>query len=125
MSSIHFTTTLGDVNNSINISLQLHENTHQPNYPLNIRTNTHPTYNQPSEMSPAENKDTTRVAAGLKAAINNPNVSEEAKDNAEQKLHQLGATSITQSNPNTVSNDEHKNRVLGMLHSSIHALYKY
>ncbi|KIJ19005.1 hypothetical protein PAXINDRAFT_8363 [Paxillus involutus ATCC 200175] len=34
-------------------------------------------------------KDSSRVAAGLKAAIHNPNVSEEAKEHAKQKLREL------------------------------------
>ncbi|KAG8213794.1 HbrB-like-domain-containing protein [Butyriboletus roseoflavus] len=35
-------------------------------------------------------KDTTRVAAGLKAAIRNPNVSAEAKKHAKEKLKEMG-----------------------------------
>ncbi|KAH7888455.1 Conidiation protein 6-domain-containing protein [Phlebopus sp. FC_14] len=35
-------------------------------------------------------KDTARVAAGLKAAIHNPHVSEEAKQNAMSKLREMG-----------------------------------
>ncbi|KAF8896595.1 hypothetical protein BD779DRAFT_1668356 [Infundibulicybe gibba] len=34
-------------------------------------------------------KDPARVAAGLKAAIHNPNVSEEAKDRAAQRLEEM------------------------------------
>ncbi|KAK0511880.1 hypothetical protein JMJ35_005730 [Cladonia borealis] len=37
-----------------------------------------------------EGKDPNAVAGGLKAAVNNPNVSEEAKINAEERLHELG-----------------------------------
>ncbi|KAG1715737.1 hypothetical protein ID866_1405 [Astraeus odoratus] len=36
------------------------------------------------------NKDATRVAAGLKAAIHNPNVSEEAKEHAMARLKEMG-----------------------------------
>ncbi|KIJ67543.1 hypothetical protein HYDPIDRAFT_166106 [Hydnomerulius pinastri MD-312] len=35
-------------------------------------------------------KDSARVAAGLKAAIHNPNVSEEAKEHAMSKLREMG-----------------------------------
>ena len=35
-------------------------------------------------------KDPNRVAAGLKAAVHNPRVSEEAKESATQRLHKMG-----------------------------------
>ncbi|KAI6038480.1 Conidiation protein 6-domain-containing protein [Pisolithus marmoratus] len=35
-------------------------------------------------------KDTTRVIAGLKAAIHNPHVSEEAKEHAMERLREMG-----------------------------------
>ncbi|KAF9222659.1 hypothetical protein BS17DRAFT_175596 [Gyrodon lividus] len=35
-------------------------------------------------------KDSARVAAGLKAAIHNPNVSQEAKGHAKEKLREMG-----------------------------------
>ncbi len=54
-------------------------------------------------------KDATRVAAGLKAAINNPNVSEEAKDRAADKLDNLGGHSTS---THTQSGAD-SNRVLG------------
>ncbi|KAL1745347.1 Conidiation protein 6-domain-containing protein, partial [Schizophyllum fasciatum] len=38
-----------------------------------------------------EDKNPERVAAGLKASINNPNVSEEAKKSASERLAQMGA----------------------------------
>ncbi|TRM70330.1 Conidiation protein 6-domain-containing protein [Schizophyllum amplum] len=40
-------------------------------------------------MSQGKNPD--RVAAGLKATINNPNVGEEAKDSASERLREMGA----------------------------------
>ncbi|VDC06279.1 unnamed protein product [Peniophora sp. CBMAI 1063] len=40
-------------------------------------------------MSTLDGKDPTRVAAGLKAAMHNPNVSAEAKDNAAQRLEEI------------------------------------
>ena len=40
-------------------------------------------------MSSIDSKDPTRVAAGLKAAMNNPSVSTEAKDNAAQRLEEI------------------------------------
>lgn len=36
-----------------------------------------------------DNKDINRVAGGLKAAIHNPNVSEAAKDHAQERLDQI------------------------------------
>lgn len=41
-------------------------------------------------MSSLDGKDPTRVAAGLKAAMHNPNVSAEAKDSAAQRLEEIG-----------------------------------
>ncbi|KAG2001552.1 hypothetical protein CC2G_006689 [Coprinopsis cinerea AmutBmut pab1-1] len=35
---------------------------------------------------PVQSKNAGNVAGGLKASINNPNVSEQAKDNARQRL---------------------------------------
>lgn len=35
-------------------------------------------------------KDETRVAAGLKAAVHNPHVSEEAKERSAERLHDMG-----------------------------------
>jgi Conidiation protein 6 len=53
-------------------------------------------------------KDAGRVAAGLKAAIRNPNVSDEAKDRAAERLQNLGSETAT-------TDSTHDNRVLGML----------
>ncbi|KAJ7198456.1 hypothetical protein GGX14DRAFT_665545 [Mycena pura] len=38
-----------------------------------------------------ENKDPTRVAAGLKSALARPNVSDEAKERAEERLKEMNA----------------------------------
>ena len=38
-----------------------------------------------------EGKNPGRVAAGLKASIHNPNVSDEAKQSATERLHDMGA----------------------------------
>ncbi|KAG2153665.1 Conidiation protein 6-domain-containing protein [Suillus bovinus] len=47
-------------------------------------------------QEPAEHtKDTARVVAGLKAAVHNPNVSEEAKENAMKRLEEMGQVSRT------------------------------
>jgi hypothetical protein len=54
-------------------------------------------------------KDTTRVAAGLKAAIHNPNISAEAKQQAAEKLQNLTCTAGTAATSTT----EHNNRVFG------------
>jgi hypothetical protein len=56
-----------------------------------------------------EHKDPGRVAAGLKAAIHNPNVSEEAKERAAEKLEKLPGN--TDSGHST--GDQDTNRVLG------------
>jgi hypothetical protein len=50
-------------------------------------------------------KDTTRVAAGLKAAINNPNVSGEAKERAAEQLENMEGHFQT--------SGQESNRVLG------------
>ena len=49
---------------------------------------------------------TTRVAAGYKAALNNDNVSAEAKANAARRLEELGADGSAPA-------VQHENRVLG------------
>ncbi|KAJ7470853.1 Conidiation protein 6-domain-containing protein [Mycena latifolia] len=41
----------------------------------------------------SDNKDPVRVAAGLKATLHRDNVSDEAKQNAEERLKEMGATS--------------------------------
>ncbi|KAG6897509.1 hypothetical protein C0992_000939 [Termitomyces sp. T32_za158] len=40
----------------------------------------------------SQNKDTLRVAAGLKATVHNPKVSDEAKASANERLHQMGTS---------------------------------
>jgi hypothetical protein len=52
-------------------------------------------------------KDTTRVAAGLKAAVNNPNVSGEAKERAAEQLENMEGHSQTS------ASGQESNRVLG------------
>lgn len=49
----------------------------------------------------------TRVAAGYKAALHNPNVSAEAKTNAARRLEELEPTQ------QIGTEDEHEHRVLG------------
>ncbi|KAI0790704.1 Conidiation protein 6-domain-containing protein [Abortiporus biennis] len=59
-------------------------------------------------------KDPSRVAAGLKATIHNPNVSSEAKERAEQKLGEMGETQPTTGSTRRMStSSDHDNRVLG------------
>lgn len=53
-------------------------------------------------------KNPERVAAGLKAAIHNPNVSEEAKEQAAAQLKNMGTEVDTQ------KGGHESNRVLGM-----------
>lgn len=54
-----------------------------------------------------EQKDPERVAAGLKAAVHNPNVSDEAKSNAKQRLNEITAEV-------EVENTTHDHHKLGM-----------
>jgi hypothetical protein len=56
-------------------------------------------------------KNPERVAAGLKASINNPHVSQEAKAHAAERLHELGEGDKGKAN----SAGAESNRVLGML----------
>ena len=53
-------------------------------------------------MFTATHKDPVHVAAGLKAALHNDNVSDEAKENAAHRLQDM-----------TDVQDEHTNRSLG------------
>ncbi|KAI0373572.1 hypothetical protein BV20DRAFT_962780 [Pilatotrama ljubarskyi] len=73
--------------------------------------------------------DEKRVAAGLKAAIHNPNVSEEAKERAQERLENMGASVDTGSRGNnngsypTGTTDEtgrETNRVLGGYKATLH-----
>lgn len=57
-------------------------------------------------------KNPERVAAGLKAAIHNPNVGEDAKERAAERLEHMGAETTT-GTTTTESTDVHDNRVLG------------
>ncbi|KAF4577032.1 hypothetical protein EYR36_005019 [Pleurotus pulmonarius] len=47
-------------------------------------------------------KNPVNVAGGLKAAIHNPNVSEEAKERAAERLHEMGADGESQSTPQNI-----------------------
>lgn len=70
-----------------------------------------------------------RVAAGLKASIHNPNVSEEAKERAQERLETMGTSVETTSRaPGTSypvgSTDEaghETNRVLGGYKATLHS----
>ncbi|PFH51997.1 hypothetical protein AMATHDRAFT_2486 [Amanita thiersii Skay4041] len=42
-------------------------------------------------MSDTESKNPQRVAGGLKAAMHNPNTSDEAKQSAQERLQEMGA----------------------------------
>lgn len=76
----------------------------------------------------AEDKDPTRVLAGLKAAAHNPRVSEEAKHDAQQRIAQLEGQTAEASpashshdtrghgahpTPSTSGDTEHDHRVAG------------
>ncbi|KAI0666711.1 hypothetical protein C8Q78DRAFT_994779 [Trametes maxima] len=72
--------------------------------------------------------DERRVAAGLKAAIHNPNVSEEAKERAQERLQGMGTTTSATQERDTGSypvgsTDEaghETNRVLGGYKATLH-----
>ncbi|KIP08301.1 hypothetical protein PHLGIDRAFT_127122 [Phlebiopsis gigantea 11061_1 CR5-6] len=65
-------------------------------------------------MSSTEHKNPERVAAGLKAAIHNPNVSEEAKERAADRLDHIGEkTTTTHNTTGHHQGDRDTNRVLG------------
>ena len=52
--------------------------------------------------SPAEHQN--HVAGGYKATLHNPNVSEDAKDRAQQKLQEMGRSENDQPIPNDEKN---------------------
>ncbi len=54
-----------------------------------------------------QQKDTAHVVAGLKGAINNPNVSDEAKAQASTRLQEIAGQT------QEVGGSEHTNRMLG------------
>lgn len=60
----------------------------------------------------AVGKNPERVAAGLKAAIHNPNVGEDAKERAAERLEHMDVETTT-ATTTTESTDIHDNRVLG------------
>ena len=69
-----------------------------------------------------------RVAAGLKAAIHNPNVSDAARERAQERLEQFGAASETGDNSTyaagaTDANGHEVNRVLGGYKATLHSTY--
>ncbi|EED83058.1 predicted protein, partial [Postia placenta Mad-698-R] len=63
-------------------------------------------------------KNPGRVAAGLKAAINNPIVSEEAKERASDRLENLGDE--VERVPDYSASDQDTNRVLGGYKATLH-----
>ena len=70
-----------------------------------------------------------RVAAGLKAAIHNPNVSAEAKERAQERLDDMGLTGPSQNTHQQGSHPAHSvdgsghetNRVLGGYKATLHS----
>ncbi|EKM54064.1 uncharacterized protein PHACADRAFT_185049 [Phanerochaete carnosa HHB-10118-sp] len=65
-------------------------------------------------VSTTDNKNPERVAAGLKATMHNPNVSEEAKHHAAERLEQMGSgTGTHRGESGSHSSTQDKNRVLG------------
>nr|VWP01262.1 Protein kinase domain-containing protein [Ganoderma boninense] len=74
----------------------------------------------------AAQHDEKRVAAGLKAAIHNPNVSEEARKSAQERLEQMGehdtaAPSAGRAHHAPATGTQHEsNRVLGGYKATLH-----
>lgn len=64
-------------------------------------------------------KDSARVAAGLKAAMHNPNVSSEAKEQAARKLQDLAGGGGGSTETETSA---HQNRVLGGFQATLHSM---
>ncbi|KAI0915819.1 hypothetical protein AcW1_003685 [Taiwanofungus camphoratus] len=64
-------------------------------------------------MATYEGKNPNRVAAGLKASLQNPNVSEEAKERAADRLESLTATDEAGNTSKYSSTRQEDNRVLG------------
>ncbi|KAI0063527.1 hypothetical protein BV25DRAFT_1915035 [Artomyces pyxidatus] len=63
----------------------------------------------------SESKNATRVAAGLKATLHNPNVSEGAKKSAQDRLEQMGAIEPQSGTAKAAAEpgESHDTRVLG------------
>ncbi|PCH43485.1 hypothetical protein WOLCODRAFT_75967 [Wolfiporia cocos MD-104 SS10] len=64
-------------------------------------------------MRVTSGKNPTRVAAGLKATLNNPHVSTEARERAAHRLEDLLSSESVQRAPSTTAPDHETNRVLG------------
>lgn len=74
-------------------------------------------------LAPAD----TRVAAGLKAAIHNPHVSEQAKERAQDRLENINASIPTERDSTfpvgtTDPNGHELNRVLGGYKATLHSM---
>ncbi|KAH6910647.1 Conidiation protein 6-domain-containing protein [Coprinopsis sp. MPI-PUGE-AT-0042] len=72
----------------------------------------------------SSDKNTGNVIGGLKAAINNPRVSEEAKEHDRERLREMGeevegtttsssTTTRSRTDHSSTGDQEHENRVLG------------
>ncbi|KIY71739.1 hypothetical protein CYLTODRAFT_450581 [Cylindrobasidium torrendii FP15055 ss-10] len=72
----------------------------------------------------SEGKNPERVAAGLKAAIHNPNTSEEARERATERLQgmdtQYTDKDLDNSSANQDNGDHHRNQVLGGYKATLH-----
>ncbi|KAJ3997542.1 hypothetical protein F5050DRAFT_1806768 [Lentinula boryana] len=66
-------------------------------------------------------KNPERVAAGLRGTLHNDNVSDEAKDRAADRLHELGGDFENKtSRASAGTGDQHKNQVLGGYKATLH-----
>ncbi|KIY72412.1 hypothetical protein CYLTODRAFT_449958 [Cylindrobasidium torrendii FP15055 ss-10] len=70
------------------------------------------------------NKNPERVAAGLKAAIHNPNTSDEARERATERLQgidtQYTDKNLDNSSASMDNGDHHRNQVLGGYKATLH-----
>ncbi|KIK54213.1 hypothetical protein GYMLUDRAFT_177670 [Collybiopsis luxurians FD-317 M1] len=66
-------------------------------------------------MSDNSQKSPERVAAGLRGTLHNDNVSQQAKDNASERLQEMGANfeNKTDTSGKADTGDAHQNHVIG------------
>ncbi|KAL1754668.1 hypothetical protein FB107DRAFT_291470 [Schizophyllum commune] len=69
-----------------------------------------------------EGKNSNRVAGGLKATLHNPNIGEETKQSAAERLDQMGvdADSKAPSSQPATSGQEHHNQRMGGFKATLH-----
>ncbi|KAJ3857881.1 hypothetical protein EV368DRAFT_77290 [Lentinula lateritia] len=65
-------------------------------------------------------KNPERVAAGLRGTLHNDNVSDEAKDRATERLHEMGDDFESKTSRSAGTGDAHENQVLGGYKATLH-----